>query len=360
MSFPERRGDGGDGRPGGRRGPATGTPRVTAEHGPDALWLACSHGDVIKAIVADALGLHLDLFQRIVADPASVTVIRYTPTRPFLLRLNDTGATCRRWSRRSAARRRRARPPTSDAAVGGGAGSGGDAAGVRLRLANRPVRAHAARADRVVGMTHQVYAFEPPERFVAGTVGRRGSGRSSCRPAAAAGWSAWRWRRSRCRCSPRSSRSCSPRRTAGSASSCPRPADRATDNEPLDTPLDEEFRVGTLGLAFDVDTATVVIEAIAAGEGEAEAEAEDDEDRATRTTSRTTTCDRLRVRLTPQATRAFIDRAQRVVAAGRPPCPLCGQPLDPRRAPLPAAQRLPPVTVPSPLPCRRRRRAASC
>ena len=52
--------------------------RVTAEHGPEALWLACSHGDVIKAIVADALGLHLDLFQRIVVDPASVTVIRYT------------------------------------------------------------------------------------------------------------------------------------------------------------------------------------------------------------------------------------------------------------------------------------------
>ena len=64
---------------------------MTAEHGPEAVWLACSHGDVIKAIVADALGVHLDLFQRIVADPASVTVIRYTPLRPFLVRLNDTG-----------------------------------------------------------------------------------------------------------------------------------------------------------------------------------------------------------------------------------------------------------------------------
>ena len=64
---------------------------VTAEHGPEAVWLACSHGDVIKAIVADALGMHLDLFQRIVVDPASVTVIRYTATRPFVLRLNDTG-----------------------------------------------------------------------------------------------------------------------------------------------------------------------------------------------------------------------------------------------------------------------------
>ena len=64
---------------------------VNAGHGPEAVWLACSHGDVIKAIVADALGMHLDLFQRIVADPASVTAIRYTATRPFVLRLNDTG-----------------------------------------------------------------------------------------------------------------------------------------------------------------------------------------------------------------------------------------------------------------------------
>jgi probable phosphomutase (TIGR03848 family) len=59
--------------------------------GEDAVWLACSHGDVIKSIVADALGLHLDLFQRIVIDPCSVTVIRYTRTRPFVLRVNDTG-----------------------------------------------------------------------------------------------------------------------------------------------------------------------------------------------------------------------------------------------------------------------------
>ncbi|MBC3841557.1 MSMEG_4193 family putative phosphomutase [Streptacidiphilus sp. 4-A2] len=64
---------------------------VEAEHGADAVWVACSHGDVIKAIVADALGLHLDNFQRISVEPCSVSVIRYTPTRPFLLRLGDTG-----------------------------------------------------------------------------------------------------------------------------------------------------------------------------------------------------------------------------------------------------------------------------
>ncbi|MGH3716623.1 MAG: MSMEG_4193 family putative phosphomutase [Micromonosporaceae bacterium] len=87
--------------------------RVSAEHGSDAVWLACSHGDVIKAIVADALGLHLDLFQRIVVDPCAVTVIRYTPLRPFLLRLNDTGGELGAL----------AVPDHSDAAVGGGTGA---------------------------------------------------------------------------------------------------------------------------------------------------------------------------------------------------------------------------------------------
>jgi probable phosphomutase (TIGR03848 family) len=65
--------------------------RIEREHGPDALYLVCSHGDIIKAIAADALGLHLDLFQRLSVEPCSVTAIRYTPLRPFLLRLGDTG-----------------------------------------------------------------------------------------------------------------------------------------------------------------------------------------------------------------------------------------------------------------------------
>ena len=58
----------------------------------DAIWVACSHGDVIKAILADALGLHLDQFQRIVVDPCSVSVVRYTATRPYVLRSNDVGS----------------------------------------------------------------------------------------------------------------------------------------------------------------------------------------------------------------------------------------------------------------------------
>jgi probable phosphomutase (TIGR03848 family) len=65
---------------------------LAAEHGDGALWVAVSHGDVIKAIVADALGQHLDAFQRIVVDTASTTIISYTKTRPFVVRLNDSGS----------------------------------------------------------------------------------------------------------------------------------------------------------------------------------------------------------------------------------------------------------------------------
>lgn len=93
--------------------------KVTDEHGTQALWVAVSHGDLIKAVLADAMGMHLDQFQRIVVDPASVSVISYTPQRPFVVRLNDqtdlTGLAPKRG-------RRRRRKADSDAAVGGGAG----------------------------------------------------------------------------------------------------------------------------------------------------------------------------------------------------------------------------------------------
>jgi probable phosphomutase (TIGR03848 family) len=88
--------------------------------GPDAVWLACSHGDVIKAILADALGLHLDQFQRIVVDPASISVVTYTDTRPFVVRVNDTGGDV---SGLIPPPKRRRRKASSDAVVGGGAGS---------------------------------------------------------------------------------------------------------------------------------------------------------------------------------------------------------------------------------------------
>lgn len=82
--------------------------RLAEQHGGDALWVACTHGDVIKAVIADAYGMHLDSFQRINADPASVSVVRYTPLRPFVLHVNHTGG-------RLSAALRAAPPPPKDA-----------------------------------------------------------------------------------------------------------------------------------------------------------------------------------------------------------------------------------------------------
>jgi probable phosphomutase (TIGR03848 family) len=92
-----------------------------ARLGADATWLACSHGDVIKSIVADALGLHLDQFQRIFIDPCSVTVIRYTEQRPFVVRVNDTGGGFADLI--PSPKKGRRRKASSDAPVGGGAGA---------------------------------------------------------------------------------------------------------------------------------------------------------------------------------------------------------------------------------------------
>ncbi|PZF82938.1 histidine phosphatase family protein [Jiangella anatolica] len=92
---------------------------LASSHGAGAVWFAVSHADVIKAVVAEALGLHLDHFQRLVVDPCSVSVVSFTERRPFVLRVNDTGGDL--GFLRSPARRRR-RATRSDAVVGGGAG----------------------------------------------------------------------------------------------------------------------------------------------------------------------------------------------------------------------------------------------
>lgn len=89
--------------------------------GVKGVYLVCSHGDVIKAILADALGLHLDQFQRITSDPAALTVIRYTPIRPFVLRVNDMGEL--RLPEDSEEKDGGENITGSDAAVGGGSGT---------------------------------------------------------------------------------------------------------------------------------------------------------------------------------------------------------------------------------------------
>jgi len=96
--------------------------RLAAEHGPDVTYAVFSHGDVIKSLIADALGQHLDLFQRISVDPCSVSVVRYTDTRPFVLRVNDTGGGVTGLLPPTPKRGRSRRAAAADAVVGGGAG----------------------------------------------------------------------------------------------------------------------------------------------------------------------------------------------------------------------------------------------
>ncbi|KQY21221.1 histidine phosphatase [Cellulomonas sp. Root485] len=86
---------------------------LEAEHGDGAVWVAVTHGDIIKSVLADALGMHLDLFQRITVNPGSVSIVRYGTSRPEVVATNtDSGDLS--WLR--------AAGPVGDAAVGGGAG----------------------------------------------------------------------------------------------------------------------------------------------------------------------------------------------------------------------------------------------
>src|SRR5688500_3616570 len=171
-------------------------------------------------------------------------------------------------------------------------------------------------------MTHQVYAFEPPERFVAGTVGPPGERTFFLQARGGGRLVSVALEKVQVSLLAEKLEELLTEAHRRFGVELPEPVTEVSDNEPLDTPVDEEFRVGTLGLAFDVDTATVVIEAIAAGEAEAEVELGDEEetgDDEEEIEEPDEDLDRLRVRLTPEATREFIERARRVVNAGRPP-----------------------------------------
>jgi len=87
--------------------------RVAEEHGDGAVWLAVAHGDVIKAVLADALGMHLDAFQRIVVDPGSLSVVRYTQKRSYVLAMNTSEGSLKHLA---------AQREKPDEKLGGGAG----------------------------------------------------------------------------------------------------------------------------------------------------------------------------------------------------------------------------------------------
>ena len=97
--------------------------QIGAEHGPYAVWAAVSHGDPIKAILADALGMHLDSFQRIVVDPASISIVRYSAARPYVITANSTTVDLATFLAPPPKRSRRRPGRADDAAVGGGLGS---------------------------------------------------------------------------------------------------------------------------------------------------------------------------------------------------------------------------------------------
>jgi uncharacterized repeat protein (TIGR03847 family) len=174
-------------------------------------------------------------------------------------------------------------------------------------------------------MARIVFEYDPPERFVAGTVGEpgsrtfflqaRGNGRVTSVSLEKAQVSVLAERVDALLDEV-------VRRSVGEAGvPAVTPAD-ASDTAPLDAPIEEEFRVGTMALAWDSDDEVVVIEA------QAITEDEDDDEPPLITDEDEDGPPLLRVRLDGSAARAFVSRAQAVVAAGRPPCPFCGGPLD--------------------------------
>ena len=171
-------------------------------------------------------------------------------------------------------------------------------------------------------MPRQLFLFDPPDRFVAGTVGQpgdrtfylqaSGGGRTVSVALEKVQVQVLADRLGQLLEEVR-------RRGVGEVPTVvPRELE---DTAPLDAPVEEEFRVSTMGLAWDGEDDRVVVEALAPSDDEeAEVEPLSDAEEGP---------DALRVRITAEAARAFIKRAERVVAAGRPPSPLCALPLDP-------------------------------
>ena len=169
-------------------------------------------------------------------------------------------------------------------------------------------------------MPRQVFSFDPPDRFVVGTVGSPGARTFFLQ--ASGGGRVISVALEKAQVTVLAERLVElldevRRRGADVPATAPRELE---DVAPLDQPILEEFRVGTMALAWDGEAGLVVIEAPAvAAEGQEAVVEDDDAEEGP---------DVVRVRFGAGAARAFADRALRVVAAGRPPCPLCGLPLD--------------------------------
>ena len=170
-------------------------------------------------------------------------------------------------------------------------------------------------------MPRSVFLFDPPERFVAGTVGQPGERTFYLQATGSGRTVSVALEKVQVQVlAERLEELLEEVRRRGAGDVPPTAPRELEDTAPLDAPVEEEFRVGAMGLAWDGDTSQVVVEALAPTEDETEVEVLSDADEGP---------DVLRVRISADAARAFVVRAQRVVAAGRPPCPLCSLPLDP-------------------------------
>jgi uncharacterized repeat protein (TIGR03847 family) len=174
-------------------------------------------------------------------------------------------------------------------------------------------------------MARVIYEYDPPDRFVAGTVGEPGQ-RTFFLQASGGGrlTSVALEKQQVTVLAERVDALLDEvlRRTGGETSVPAIPPAAAEDTAPLSTPIEEEFRVGTMALAWDGDDERMVIEAQAVSD-------EEPDDETSLIDSTEDGPPLLRVRLTGTAARAFAKRSLALVAAGRPPCPFCGNPLDP-------------------------------
>ena len=169
-------------------------------------------------------------------------------------------------------------------------------------------------------MPRQVHLFDRPNRFVAGTVGQPGDRTFYLQASDGARTVSVALEKTQVQVLADRMSELLDEISARAGTVIP-PDAEVDDLDPLTPPVDEEFRVAAMGLAWDGETHGVVVEAVAAGDEPIEEDAilSDSEEGP----------DALRVTITPGAARAFVARARRVVAAGRPPCPLCSLPLDP-------------------------------
>jgi len=176
-------------------------------------------------------------------------------------------------------------------------------------------------------MPRRRYLFDPPERFVAGTVGRPGDrtfflqARDGPRVVSIV--------LEKVQVAVLADRLGEllaelERRGESAVEAAQAAAAASDDTAPLDEPLNEAFRAGSLTLGWDGDAERVLVEARAQSDDGEEIDPDEDDDEDEDGP------DLLRVRMTADAARTFVVRASRVVAAGRPPCPLCGAPLDPQ------------------------------